>query len=416
MRPGSGDLIKIVPEAERAEDVLALLDWLEKRPEGSTIAFASGQPAAFSRLCAPAFGSVFVFAAPVAIDDPSPGAPRLSSAAPGQLRVPHMRAVWGGAGCSPTRRTRLAAVCGRPIGHSASPVTHAAAFRSLGLDALFLPIAPTSFDALARALRAHPRWIGLAVTAPFKIDALELAGGEPGDELAGGACRAATAIGAANTLCFRAADGAETGRQFCAVNTDAPAIGTAIADGLGREDFSGLTGLVIGAGGAARAAAFALVERGASVIVAARRPREAWNVAEKTACPEAQGVTAVDLESDDYTALRPDIIVHTTPLGTDGIGEPNVPDAHLRPGVAVLDAVYRPRETTLLRRAAAAGCIPISGERWFLLQAWLQHLALFEALYGELNPAAEVRSDAAVSAMGEALSLWLSGQTSSQAS
>ncbi len=405
VRPGSNDLVKIIPQAERAEDVLVLLDWLSGRPPGSTIAFASGQPGSFSRLAATAFGSALVYAAPSAFEEPDPGKPLLSSAAPGQLRVPHVRAAWGGAGHVPTRDTRLAAVCGRPIGHSASPVTHAAAFRTLGLDALFLPLAPTSFEAVARVVRDDPRWIGLSVTAPFKIDALGLANGEDG----GGACGAAAAIGAANTLCFAGEADASGSlrRRFEAANTDAPAVGLAIAAGLGREEFKGLTAVVIGAGGAARAATYALIDRGACVVVAARRPSEAQSIADKTRCPESQGLTAVDLESDEYTALRPDIIVHTTPLGTDNIGEPKVPDEHLRPGVLVLDAVYRPRETALLRRTAAAGGIPVSGERWFLLQAWLQHVALFGDLY------AEVDSAAAESAMGEALQLWLSGQTSS---
>lgn len=405
VRPGSGDLIKIIPEAERAEDVLVLLDWLSERPAGSTIAFASGQPASFSRIAATAFGSVLVYAAPAAIDEPDPKSPLLSSAAPGQLRVPHVRAAWGGEGRVPSKDTRLAAVCGRPIGHSASPVTHAAAFRTLGFDALFLPIAPTSFEAFARVVRDDPRWVGLSVTAPFKIDAIELSAGEEG----GGACGAAAAMGAANTLCFESKDA--SGRRFRAANTDAPAVGMAIAAGLGREEFKGLTSVVIGAGGAARAATHALLERGSCVVVAARRPSEAQSLADKTRCPDSQGLTAVDLESDDYRALRPDIIVHTTPLGTDGIGEPQVPDEHLRPGVVVLDAVYRPRETGLLRRAAALGAIPVSGERWFLLQAWLQHVALFFELYRELQ--VEVDAGSAEKAMGEALQLWLSGQTSS---
>lgn len=409
VRPGSGDLVKIVPGTERAEDVIVLLDWLGRRPAGSTIAFASGHAASFSRMAAPAFGSVFVYAAPVQIEEPKPSAPLLASAAPGQLRVPHLRAVWGGRDGAqarvPGRETRLAAVCGRPIGHSASPVTHAAALRVLGGDALFLPVAPTSFSEFANAVRRHPRWAGLSVTAPFKLKAIELATGDQG----AGADRASSAIGAANTLCFTSGPG----RRFSASNTDAPAIGIAIAEALSTQDFGSRTAVVIGAGGAARAAVYALAERGASVTVAARRIEAARTLASEIAASMDVAVGAVDLHGDTYRGLRPDIIVHTTPLGTDGIGEPEVPEEHLRPGVAVLDAVYRPRETALLRRAAAAGAMPISGERWFLLQAWLQHGTLFQELYAgrRLTPELE---EAASRAMGEALDRWLTGETSSR--
>ncbi|QDV08570.1 Shikimate dehydrogenase [Planctomycetes bacterium Poly30] len=409
VRPGAGDLVKIVPATERAEDVIVLLDWLERRPAGSTIAFASGHASAFSRMAAPAFGSVLVYAAPARIEEPRPSSPLLASAAPGQLRVSHLRAVWGGRDGSqarvPGRATRLAAVCGRPIGHSASPVTHAAALRALGADALFLPVAPTSFTTFANAVRQHPRWVGLSVTAPFKLKAIELATGEHG----AGADAASSVIGAANTLYFDA----EPERRFTASNTDAPAIGIVIAEAVVAEDFAGLSAVVIGAGGAARAAVHALAKRGAAVTVAARRIEAARALATEMAASMDVGVGAADLRSDAYRDLRPDIIVHTTPLGTDGIGEPEVPAEHLRPGVAVLDAVYRPRETALLRRAAAAGAIPISGERWFLLQAWLQHGTLFQDLYAGRTLTPELE-EAAQRAMGDALGRWLSGETSSQ--
>ncbi|MFT7170111.1 MAG: shikimate dehydrogenase [Paracoccaceae bacterium] len=426
VRPGSGDLIKIVPAAERAEEVLPLLSWLERRPGGTTIAFASGQVAAFSRMAAPGFGSVFVYAAPARIEEPDPEHPLLQSAAPGQLRVPHIRAAWGGPGRAPGRATRFAAICGRPIGHSATPVTHGAALRVLGGDGLFLPVAPTSFTRFVEAVRTHPRWVGFSVTAPFKLEAAEVARGPFG----AGSDRATAAIGAANTLTLIEHEtvhkavqyGDAEGPRLAASNTDAPAVGDAVAEALGREQFDGLSAVVIGAGGAARAATFALARRGAAVTVAARRFGAADALAKALTAsggtdsgPTSIGppISAVDLGSDAYRQLRPDIIVHTTPLGTDGIGEPDVPAEHLCPGVAVLDAVYRPRETRLLRRTAEAGGLPISGERWFLLQGWRQHVAIFQCLYGASAPEGDA-AKAAQDAMAEALQLWLAGTTSTQ--
>lgn len=405
VRPGRGDLVKIVPHLTSAEQALTLLDWLEQRPPGTTIAFASGEAAAFTRMAAPAFGSALVYAAPAKIDDPDPQAPLLALAAPGQWRIAHLRAAWGGAGRIPGRSTRLAAVCGRPIGHSASPVTHAAAFRALGADALFLPVQPTSFAAFAKAVCKHPRWVGLSVTAPYKLEALDIAAGDAAAERQGaGSDAAAIAIGAANTLAFT--DLGALGMH--ASNTDAPGVAAAIAEALDEENFSGLTAVILGAGGAARAAAYSVQERGAQVTIVARRSDAAAGLH-----PTAGSVT---FDSPAYQALRPDIIVHTTPLGTDGVGEPMVPAEHLRPGVAVLDAVYRPRETALLRRAAASGAIPISGECWFLAQAWLQHLTLFRGVYGldgRSDPLSPERCTAAQDAMACAFRDWLSGETSS---
>ncbi len=377
------DLVKVVPPARTAEEGLDVLRWLATRPAGSTIAFCSGEVASFTRLLAPSHGSVLVYAAP----DVARGA-ELESAAPGQPRASHVRAVW--AGRAPSRDTVLAAVCGRPITHSASPVVHGAALRVTGVDGMLVPIAPESLaPVLTSAVSLDgpptPLWCGLSVTAPFKLDALQLA-----DRVAA----VASAVGAANTL-TRAADGA-----LVASNTDAPAVRAALEAAGAKLD--GCQALVIGAGGAARAAVQALKSAGAVVTVAARR-REA------AAALDPDRAIALDDETE-LGSLLPDVIVHTTPLGTDGAGVAPVPDALLRPGVTVLDAVYRPRRTDLLRRAAERGATPIEGSAWFLHQAWLQHLLLFEhqylARFGPQGPPeGTVRS--ALAAMDSALAGWL---------
>ncbi|MEM9382913.1 MAG: shikimate kinase, partial [Planctomycetota bacterium] len=120
---------------------------------------------------------------------------------------------------------------------------------------------------------------------------------------------------------------------------------------------------------------------------------------------------ALDLADEDaLVELAPDVGVHTTPLGTDGEGRAPVPDALLRPGVHVLDAVYRPRRTELLRRAEARGATPVEGAAWFLHQAWLQHLRLFhgpyEAAFGAEGPPAPL-VEAALASMERALGRWL---------
>ena len=134
--------------------------------------------------------------------------------------------------------------------------------------------------------------------------------------------------------------------------------------------------VVVGASRAAAAAGHALAEAGARVTIAARRAEAAEALAGQLDC----GASAVELGSGEADA-RPDVVVHTTPVGTGGAGAAPVPDAWLRPGCAVLDAVYRPARTPLLRRAEERGALPVMGE-WFLHQALLQHVAIYRGVHG----------------------------------
>ena len=178
-------------------------------------------------------------------------------------------------------------VCGWPVAHSRSPQMHNAALAALGLDDwryLRLPLPPELFEETVRALPAAG-FRGVNVTIPHKEAALALA-----DH----ASEAARAIGAANTLTFE--DGA-----IHADNTDAPGLLAALG-----EDPAGRTALVLGAGGAGRAAAWALREAGADVAVWNRTPERARALAADL------GVRAVDAPGPA------DIIVHCTSVGLQG--------------------------------------------------------------------------------------------------
>ena len=147
-------------------------------------------------------------------------------------------------------------VCGWPVRHSRSPAMHNAALRACGLEGweyLALPLAPELFAETVRALPAAG-FRGVNVTIPHKQAALALADA---------ASEAARAIGAANTLTFER-DGA-----IAADNTDAPALLEVLR---ARVDPAGRSALVLGAGGAARAAVWALVGAGANVEVWNRTP------------------------------------------------------------------------------------------------------------------------------------------------
>jgi shikimate dehydrogenase len=203
-----------------------------------------------------------------------------------------------------------------------------AAFAELALDWRYvkLPVPPERFAETALALPGSG-YRGANVTIPHKLAAREIA-----DELT----PAAAAIGAANTLSF------EAGRVL-ADNTDAGGL----LDALG-EDPRGKSALVLGAGGAGRAAAWALREAGAEVVV--------WN-----RTPERARALAAELELEH--AARPgraaDILVNATALGLRGEDLPA--ELELEPAGLVADLVYGPAPTALCRWAEAAGARVVDG-------------------------------------------------------
>jgi shikimate dehydrogenase len=224
--------------------------------------------------------------------------------------------------------TALAGVLGFPVAHSRSPEMMNAAFAELGLDWRYvkLPVPPERFAETARALPGSG-FRGANVTVPHKVAAHGLA-----DELA----PAAAAIGAANTLTF------EDGRVV-ADNTDAGGL----LDALGEEP-RGRSTLVLGAGGAGRAAAWALREAGAEVAV--------WN---RTAERARALAGELGVEAADHPARPVDMLVNATSLGLHGEDLPA--ELGLEPAAVVVDLVYGDAPTALCRRAEAAGARVVDG-------------------------------------------------------
>jgi len=222
----------------------------------------------------------------------------------------------------------LAGVLGFPVAHSRSPDIQNAAFRELGLDWRYvkLPVPPELFAETARALPGSG-FRGANVTIPHKRAALELADVRS---------PAAEAIGAANTLLF--ADG-----SIEADNTDAPGFLAALG-----EDPAGLRALVLGAGGAGRAVAWALREAGAAEV-------SVWNRTPERA-------EALSAELGLRHVARPeacDLLVNATSVGLTG-GEP-LPLEALEPPPVVVDLVYSDGPTALLEWARAGGSRTVDG-------------------------------------------------------
>jgi shikimate dehydrogenase len=251
----------------------------------------------------------------------------------------------------PSATTTLAAVIGHPVRHSRSPAIANAAFASAGVDWSFvaLDVAPGSGADAVRAMRTLGLG-GLMVTMPHKADVIEAL-----DELT----PAAAALGAVNSIAW-------VGDRLVGDNTDGAGLVAALAaDGVGVE---GRRCAVLGAGGAARSIAWALAAAGASEVVVVNRTAAKAEVAAALAGP----VGRVGSIEDVSTA---DVVVNATSVGmgaAEGASEPlPFPADLLVAGQVVVDAVYQPLETPLLRAAKSAGAVALDGLGMLVHQAAL---------------------------------------------
>jgi shikimate dehydrogenase len=250
-------------------------------------------------------------------------------------------------------RTALYGVVGHPVTHSLSPAMQNAAFRALGLDACYLalPVAP---DRLAEALAgAHALgFSGLNVTVPHKQQAAELSLSlDP----------VAAATGAVNTL--RRTSGGWEG-----FNTDGPAA-LALLEAAGVR--GGWRALLLGAGGAARAAAWALLKTGAAVRVAARRAEQAAELCREVggALPGSR-IGPVAFAEALLEADRCHAVVNATSIGLPGHPQAGqMPAFRFRPDQVVADFVYG--DTALGRSALGAGARLVAGEQILVRQGAL---------------------------------------------
>jgi shikimate dehydrogenase len=254
---------------------------------------------------------------------------------------------------------------GSPVEHSLSPPMHEAGYDALGLDARYVTFEPD--DAVGAISGAEDLGVaGLNVTVPFKQDAL--AAVEPTDR--------AERVGAVNTVDF--STDPPTGD-----NTDVAGVRRSFA----HHDVSlaGTEAVVVGAGGAGRAAAFALAEDAAAVHVANRTASRADELADdlRSSFDGGPAVTAGGLDSLAERVPSADVLVNATTVGMESDETP-VPSDLLHADLAVLDAVYTPLETRLLRDAAATGATTVDGA-WMLL---FQGVAAFERWTGRDAPTA----------------------------
>jgi shikimate dehydrogenase len=273
-----------------------------------------------------------------------------------------------------TTQTRLCGLLGNPVEHSLSPAIHNAAFQKLGLKFVYLAFRVDDLAGAIHGLRALGNVRGFSVTIPHKVAILPYL-----DEIEPTACH----IGAVNTIVV------EGGKLF-GYNTDASGAVRALTSAA--VVLKGSRVLILGSGGAARAIAFALA--GTDIehltilgIDAAERQTLTQDLCTKTALPVEEASLN---EGSLRQAIRDSqILIHCTPLGMHPrVNESCVKPALLHPSLTVMDIVYNPLRTRLLREAKAVGCRTIPGVEMFLHQAAMQ----FELWTNQAAPADVMRT------------------------
>jgi len=337
-----GNVVKIAATAHDLADAAGMLDLMGgiDQDEHPTTAFCMGRTAWPTRVLGALMGAPLVYGS---VED---GA----ATAPGQLPVAvlHQRYRVKELGGD----TELFGLLGQPALHSLGPVLYNRLFRELGRNAVYLPF-ETSRPAAVLAMLPSRQLRGLSVTAPYKEDGARLVHRMAED---------AAAVDAVNTIVFEA-HGMATG-----YNTDVAGVASALVGAGFAPAGGGAVGVVLGAGGGARAAATALHQLGLDVVVLARRLDGIRDFTKR------HGFKLGSLKTAVLDELEPAVVVHATPVGSAGLDpeERLVGDWVPRPGTFVLDMVYVPEQTRLLREVAAAGAVAVSGLQMFLGQAAAQ--------------------------------------------
>ena len=258
--------------------------------------------------------------------------------------------------------TEIYGIIGNPIAHSLSPAMHNSAFEALGLNKVYVPFLATdagkAIDA-CRALNVH----GLSVTIPHKESVMaQIDSIDP----------VAEKIGAVNTLVF------DEEKKIHGLNTDWIGANRALTD---KIDLRGKKILLLGAGGSAKAIGYGLLEAGAEVTLASRTESKVKTLAETLKCDW--------MHLSKIEEVQADALVNATSVGMAPIENASlVPAAILANFSVVMDIVYAPLETRLIKEAESAGCEVINGLSMLLYQG----VAQFEAWTEEDAPVEVMRS------------------------
>src|SRR6185436_1495744 len=337
------DFYKVVGSARSLYDNVTMMRFLEKhRDDHALVGLCMGEQGIISRVLGVRAGSRFTFAAVTAGE----------KTAPGQVTAKELRSIYRIEQVDPA--TKVYGVVGDPVSHSLSPAIMNAALRRENVNGVFLPLHAKSIKDVMACVREIPIH-GLAVTMPYKEEILPfLDNTDP----------FTAKIGSCNTV-VRSQDG-----KLYGFNTDTSGVVRPLEQRMTLND---ARILVLGAGGAARAAVFGLRERGAQVFILNRSLPAAQKLARQA---KARTVKRADLKRLDF-----DVIINATPIGMGNSRETPLNPDEIK-AQYVFDMVYDPLETKLLQLARLHGAQVIPGREMFVHQAARQ----FEIWTGKPAP------------------------------
>jgi 3-dehydroquinate dehydratase/shikimate dehydrogenase len=343
------DFYKIVTTAATLSDNVVMMKFLQMYGgKHALIGLCMGEQGIISRVLGVRAGSAFTFGAV----DAKAGL----QTAPGQISARDLRGIYRIDQVDAA--TRIYGVAGDPIGHSLSPVIMNTALRRENVNGVYLPLHAKTLKDLIQCVRGIPLH-GLSITMPYKqaiVPHLDNTDAHTAK------------IGACNTV-VRGAEG-----KLYGFNTDIAGVIRPLEQ---RLTIDGAKVLVLGAGGAARAAVFGLKERGAEVWILNRTSVKGQKLARQA---KAHSIKRADLRKAAF-----DVIINATPVGMGNTRDCPLKDEEIQARV-VFDIVYEPVETHLLQVARAKGISVIPGVEMFVQQAARQ----FEIWTGKPAPAGDM--------------------------
>ena len=347
IEPFQPDFIKIVPTAKSLTDNVTLMRFIERMDDHSNIVgICMGDAGIISRVLGLRAGSAFTFAAATAGEETGPGQIAARTLIE-TYRIDQVDAA-----------TKVYGVAGNPIRSSLSPIMMNTAFRRETVNAVYLALQANKLADLLKLVHEIPIQ-GLSVTMPLKQEIM--AHLEKTDPLS-------AKIGACNTVLRQ--DG-----KLYGFNTDVAGITGPIEK---RMSLRGAKALVLGAGGAARAAVFGMRDKGAEVFILNRTAETAQKLAKQSG--------SKTIKKDALSKTTFDVIVNATPVGMAGIKTTPILEAGDLNTKLVFDLVYNPLETPLLRLARQQSIPIITGIEMFVQQGARQ----FEIFTGKPAPEEEM--------------------------
>jgi 3-dehydroquinate dehydratase/shikimate dehydrogenase len=347
MRRTGDELVKIAVSVKTTGDVMRIFRASKSCAGIDKILIGMGHYGVYSRILAERFGSFMTYSSALSESE--------VPAASGQLDIQELAELYRFKKIS--KKTRIYGVVGNPLKASVSPWFFNTVFGMENTDAVYVPFPANSmgdFLELAKELDIQ----GLSVTVPFKEAVL------PG---LAKCSNAVMSVGACNTM-FRAEDG------WTGENTDCGGFSDSLLNFLNRKNLKHQKAAIIGAGGAARAIAAEVHRMGAKAIILNRTVHKAKSLASQYGFQwgglDSRGIEAVSKFSD--------IIIQTTSLGMDGYEAADPLELYNFTGKeAVMDLIYTPPVTPILKRAAEAGCRTLNGYDMVIRQACFQYPHFF---------------------------------------